>query len=93
MTIVHRFTSPQWLLALKAHLAGVSDLGDDDAQQNIKEIFRTIVNLETGQALLFSPTALLDVTDSGPKKLGTRHVKMRVRKRITADGGKSVSAT
>ncbi|KAL8869653.1 MAG: hypothetical protein Q9174_004111 [Haloplaca sp. 1 TL-2023] len=93
MTIVHRFTSPSWLDTLKAHLAGVNTFGDSDAQQALKEIWETIVNLDVGQALLFSPSAMLDVCNSKPQKLGTRYVKIGVRQRRTADGGRSVSAT
>ncbi|KAL8685586.1 MAG: hypothetical protein Q9218_007668, partial [Villophora microphyllina] len=46
MTIVHRFTSPDWMLALKAHLAGASALADEGSQQELRKIFRTIVNLD-----------------------------------------------
>ncbi|KAL9024036.1 MAG: hypothetical protein Q9196_006809 [Gyalolechia fulgens] len=101
ITIVHRFTSPDWLQALKAHLAGVSDLSGEDAQRNIGKIFRMIVNLQAGQAFLFSPSALLDALDSeqttpgrplNVQKLGLRYVKMKVRKRLTEDGGRSILA-
>lgn len=97
MTIVHRFTSPAWLKALRSHLAGVSNEGDS-TKQDIAEIFKRIVNLEAGQALLFSPSAMLTVDDGegnqGQRmlKLGTQYVKMRVRKRLTADGGRSIMA-
>ncbi|KAL8766352.1 MAG: hypothetical protein Q9203_006369 [Teloschistes exilis] len=93
MTIVHRFTSPEWLLALKAHLAAFSSMGDEDSPRRLKDIFQTIVNLDVGQALLFSSSAMLDTKNSRPQKLGMRYVKMRVRDRLTVDGGKSVSAT
>ncbi|KAL8899991.1 MAG: hypothetical protein Q9207_005909 [Kuettlingeria erythrocarpa] len=98
MTIVHRFSSPAWLHVLKDHLAGVATTDDQDSQRNVNEIFRTIVNLEAGQALLFSTSALLDSVEEGssaagqlPKlaKLGLRYVKMRVRQRMTEDGGRS----
>ncbi|KAL8671808.1 MAG: hypothetical protein Q9168_003692 [Polycauliona sp. 1 TL-2023] len=99
MTIVHRFTSPEWMLALKGHLAAVSELGDGDPHKNLKKIFGLIVELEPGQALLFSPTAVLDVRDDSgakasshvvkAKKLGLRYVKMRVRLGQATDGGKS----
>ncbi|KAI4177061.1 MAG: hypothetical protein LQ343_000542 [Gyalolechia ehrenbergii] len=101
MTIVHRFTSPDWLQALKAHLAGVSDLNGEDSQRNIGKIFRMIVNLQAGQALLFSPSALLEAAESesttsdpplNVQKLGLRYVKMKVRKRLTEDGGRSILA-
>ena len=98
MTIVHRFTSPEWLSALKSHLAGVAGL-DGEENRDIKEIFRTIVNLEAGQALLFSPSAMLETIDRAETKggrhaakLGMGYVKIRVRKRLTTDGGRSILA-
>ena len=93
MTVVHRFTSPSWLATLKAHLAGVNTFGDSDTQQDLREIWETIVNLDVGQALLFSPSAMLDVSNSKPQKLGTGYVKIGVRQRLTADGGRSIRAT
>ncbi len=101
MTIVHRFTSPSWLDTLKAHLAGASHM-DEDAERNVREIFRTIVTLQAGQALLFSPSAMMDaevsVDASGNRslkahKLGMGYIKIGVRKRLTADGGRSIMAT
>ncbi|KAL8936316.1 MAG: hypothetical protein Q9216_004996 [Gyalolechia sp. 2 TL-2023] len=101
MTIVHRFTSPNWLQTLKAHLAGVSDLSEENSQRNIGKIFRMIVNLQAGQTLLFSPSALLELAESesttsghplNMQKLGLRCLKMKVRKRLTEDGGRSILA-
>jgi len=100
MTIVHRFTSPEWLKALQSHLAGVSSgMGDESAKRNVAQILKRIVNLEAGQALLFSPSAMLNAVDGSDagalrmEKLGVRYVKIRVRKRLTADGGRSIMAT
>lgn len=100
MTIVHRFASPDWLKTLKGHLAGISEEGGED--RNVEHIWKTIVELEAGEALLFSPAAILDtkqkdVTHGDRRqeivKLGMNYVKIRVRKRLTADGGKSILAT
>ncbi|MCJ1425207.1 hypothetical protein MMC29_003095 [Sticta canariensis] len=100
MTIVHRFTSPSWLQTLKSHLAGISSI-EETSGRDIKQIFELIVNLEAGQALLFSPSTILDVKDEPTakdtlvtrvQKLGSRYVKMRVRERLTTDGGKSILA-
>ena len=99
MTIVHRFTSPSWLQALKTHLAGVS-VFDDDETRDIKQIFKKIVDLEAGEALLFSPSMMLRVSEVDTagatvlqtKKLGMGYLKMRVRYRVTADGGRSIMA-
>ncbi|KAI9692098.1 MAG: hypothetical protein M1812_008534, partial [Candelaria pacifica] len=83
MTIVHRFTSPDWLRTLETHLAGATALSGSSDKSNIKEIFQTIVNLDVGEALLFSPSAMLDVGKEGAHqddeerivKLGTRYLK------------------
>ena len=107
MTFVHRFTSPEWLRTLETHLAGASSLsnsGSEDNKRNIRKIFGEIVNLDVGEALVFSPSAMLDVVGGGRiggrmgetgeriEKLGTGYLKVRIRKRITADGGKSILA-
>ena len=97
MTIVHRFTSPSWLAALKSHLAGVSIEGEV-SKRDVAEIFKQIVNLEAGEALLFSPSAMIEPDkDAGlqglkMQKLGPGYVKVRVRQRLTADGGRSILA-
>ena len=111
MTIVHRFTSPEWMKALRGHLAGVSavgvatedgEKGEERARRDVARLFAKIVALDAGEALLFSPAAMLDLTAAAggedgannlePKKLGSKHVKVRVRKRFTADGGRSIPA-
>ena len=97
MTIVHRFTSRNWMSALKSHLAGVPDDGES-SRRSVEEIFQRIVHLDAGQALLFSPSAMLgpeNGSDQGRlrmRKLGTGYLKMQVRKRLTADGGRSITA-
>lgn len=112
MTIVHRFTSPEWFRTLRDHLAGVRTLGEagnmePNARRDVDRIFREIVELGTGEALLFSPAAMLTRTmtaaDDGtrqiplgqgmlPEKLGIDWVKIRIRKRLTEDGGRSIMA-
>ncbi|KAK3174211.1 hypothetical protein OEA41_001455 [Lepraria neglecta] len=97
MTIVHRFTSPSWLTALKSHLAGVS-IEREVSKRDVAKIFKQIVNLEAGEALLFSPSAMTGpdkdagLEDLKMQKLGLGYVKVRVRQRLTADGGRSILA-
>lgn len=100
MTIVHRFTSIKWLEALKSHFAGVSST-ENPSSRNAMAIFKLISSLNEGEPLLFCPSAMLDtenVKGSDGKirekvqKLGLRFVKMKVRQRLSADGGKSVLA-
>lgn len=77
VTIVHRFTSPDWLRTLRGHLAGVSSVPvavlDQKAQvENVSpimlgekdvagELFSMIVSLNTGQTLAFAPSAIIGV--------------------------------
>jgi hypothetical protein len=66
------------------------------------EIFREIVALKTGEALVFCPKAMLDTVTENPdqifdsstsiRELQGAYFKMQVRKRITVDGGKSILA-
>ncbi|KFY83986.1 hypothetical protein V500_09690 [Pseudogymnoascus sp. VKM F-4518 (FW-2643)] len=111
VTIVHRFTSPDWMKTLKAHLAAAaSDMtepeqvaGDQVTEPNPRAkgqtasvIFTKIVELEVGEALLFSPSAMVgvDVASNGGwyARLGAGVLKVRVRSRLTTDGGKSILA-
>lgn len=90
MTLIHRFTSPAWLDVLKRHLAGAID--------ESRTLFDTIIGLRCGEAVLFCPTAQIEVYRSKErckqlKALGSGFVKVKIRKRITIDGGKSVMAT
>ncbi|KAF5570113.1 P-loop containing protein [Fusarium pseudoanthophilum] len=68
---------------------------------NIKDedLFSYIVSLETGEALLFCPNALIGIGAAGASnsipsliQLGSSTMKVRIRKRITADGGQSIMA-
>lgn len=133
VTIVHRFTSPDWLSTLKKHLAGASvpsEVDDDDDLLTGRDrsmginplhlnpgnmsadLFSRIVALRTGEALLFAPSAIIgvrggcNVDSDGPFdipeervnvgddtiRLGNGVLKVRIRKRVTADGGRSAMA-
>ncbi|KAJ4027833.1 hypothetical protein NW752_000078 [Fusarium irregulare] len=89
--IVHRFTSPAWFIVLRKHLAGVSR-DDGDAKAYCENLFSQIVELKTGEALLFCPSALVTTGITGHGKLGNGAMKIRVRQRVTEDGGKSIMA-
>lgn len=100
ITIVHRFNSPAWCHTLRKHLAGTS-LGEKKNESGL-EIFREIVSLKTGEALVFCPKGMLDTITENPDQpiaaktslheLQSAYVKMQARKRVTADGGKSIMA-
>ncbi|KAB8290080.1 hypothetical protein EYC80_010406 [Monilinia laxa] len=87
VTFVHRFQSPAWYSTLKKHLAGA----DRD------DLFHEIVALRTGEAFLFCPTARVVVDGNTTKckqldNLGGKRLRIRMRQRITTDGGKSIMA-
>ncbi|THV65189.1 hypothetical protein D6D29_10600 [Aureobasidium pullulans] len=96
ITMVHRFTSPDWLTTLRGHLAGASDLvtSSDDSSKKISaaKLFKKIINLDVGESLLFAPSAVLDMDGGEVKKLGTGFVKFKTRVRLGEDGGQSVLA-
>jgi hypothetical protein len=108
---VHRFTSPAWYKVLEGHLAAAligkrkeSRKQEEDSGYQRVDLFDQIVNLGTGEALVFCPTALLDVVPSDGviisrkaapveevvQELGARHVKIKIRNRLTTDGGRSI---
>ncbi|KAK4148936.1 hypothetical protein C8A00DRAFT_38476 [Chaetomidium leptoderma] len=127
VTVVHRFTSPDWLNALRKHLAGVSSggkllekarrlrVGEEEGEEGVDgagalmlgdadpalELFSRIVDLRVGEALMFAPSAIVGVKRrkegeaSGlgdVKRLAHGVLKVRVRNRTTADGGRSIMA-
>jgi len=60
-----------------------------------KLLFERIVRLHVGEALLFSPSAVIgNSAESGMdgivRKLGPGYLEVKIRKRLTEDGGKSV---
>ncbi len=97
-TIVHRFTSPDWLRTLKGHL--LVEEAPSSTSAAFSRILAEIVDLNVGEALLFAPSAILDVEKSGKDgkgkvrgcKLGSNYVTVRIRRRVTVDGGKSIMA-
>lgn len=65
----------------------------------VQDNLSQIVKLNTGEAFIFSPSAMLRVDDEdgngSPRmvKMGTQYIKVRMRNRTTADGGRSILAT
>ncbi|CAG8106252.1 unnamed protein product, partial [Penicillium salamii] len=109
VTIVHRFSSPGWLRVLKHHIAGVA-IGGDTSRESMtstdtstecqllsdQSLFDRIVRLRVGEALLFSPSAVIGTIASEScmkeivQKLGPGYLEVKMRSRLTEDGGKSV---
>lgn len=104
-TLVHRFTSPDWFRTIKAHLfpAAAEDSG---GVSRAGSMMSEIVELNVGEALLFAPSAMLQVIDLAEeekngevvvsrrvKKLGMEYWSVRIRARVTVDGGRSIMAS
>ncbi|KAF8254092.1 hypothetical protein K440DRAFT_592903 [Wilcoxina mikolae CBS 423.85] len=118
-TLCHRFSSPEWLGFLKAHIAAAG-------HEEKRAMMAGLVALDSGEAFLFAPSGImmakkdvlgmLDVNtlkivhedgmsedseddyeksdDDGKRleKFGLKYMKVKIRKRITQDGGRSVMA-
>lgn len=85
VTIVHHFKSPAWYQTLITHIASVRLHGERNT-----DLFETIVSLKIGQALVFCPSALLDVQDDAVVSMRDDFMKLKIRARISADGGRSL---
>jgi hypothetical protein len=91
VTIIHRFSSPEWLNVLKKHIS-ISEV--DGGDQGNERLFNKIVRLKTGEALIFAPSAISGTVDNAGERAWTAAadelLRVRVRKRVTWDGGRSV---
>ena len=87
MVIVHRFSSPEWFRLLKKRISIA-----EDTDNSGKELFHMIVALKTGEAMVFALSAIVGNGEGGWEKLNEGMLRVRVRKRLTWDGGRSVVA-
>jgi hypothetical protein len=86
--VCHRFSSPAWC----AHLARHVSAGSDSAAASASW-YQQVMLLPTGHALVFSPAAVITADErGGVGLLGRDHLKLRVRPRLTRDGGASLLA-
>ena len=114
MTLIHRFSSPEWFNVLKRHISMM------DGDERDVDLFRRIIELRVGEGLLFAPNALARAPEEpcdeewgnhdllgdlgwnaeeaeetkgagwGFEKLGTRFLKVKIRKRLTADASSRI---
>ncbi|KAH0833607.1 hypothetical protein FOPE_03355 [Fonsecaea pedrosoi] len=103
VAVVHQFQSPDWYKVLKKHLAGLarsknaSDGGRGGNNDKDDGVFKTIVQLGQGEALVFCPKACFDL-DEGVGRVDFRplqdgYARVQIRGRVTADGGRSILAS
>jgi len=94
--ICHRFSSPSWVKHLMRHLCVEEE---DDTSQYISskskapEWGQRVMTLRTGEALLYSPASLFASKTGSLGTLGTGYAIMKMRARLTRDGGESLLAT
>jgi DNA helicase HerA-like ATPase len=90
MTVIHRFSSPEWFSVLRRHIS----IFDDSNSGKAVGLFQKIVSLKTGEAHIFAPSTIVGSTDGDGKwvKLSEGMLKVTMRKRLTWDGGRSVVA-
>lgn len=90
ITIVHRFSSPEWYQTIRKHLPIEQKEGNGDGA-TIDAMYE-ISSLRTGEALVFAPSAHL--LDGHQEVMDVKHrvFKMVIRKRVTWDGGQTIKA-
>lgn len=92
ITIIHRFSSPEWYNVIQKHVT----LGDQSSQGKLLDDpdetdgLYHISSLRTGEALVFAPSATLIDEDHAIMDTKHRAFKLAVRKRITWDGGQTI---
>lgn len=91
ITIVHRFSSPEWYQTIKKHLP-IEQKKDGNGDSTTIDAMYEISSLRTGEALVFAPSAHL--LDGHQEVMDVKHrvFKMVIRKRVTWDGGQTIKA-
>jgi DNA helicase HerA-like ATPase len=85
IAVIHRFSSPEWFTAIRRHIR--------IPETEREELMERIEALPTGTAIVYSPKSVLERRDDGTIKQGTGiMLEVKMRQRITADGGKDVFA-
>lgn len=88
ITFIHRFSSPEWLDVLQRHILVLDEEGE---RGNKVALLRDIMRLKTGEALVFAPSAILGANDEVEGRIigADTLIRMRMRKRVSWDGGRS----
>lgn len=89
LTIIHRFTSPQWYKTIENHVPMKCESANQEGER-IPGDFHRIASLGTGEAIVFASSA--HVIEGDDAVINTSHetFKMKIRSRVTWDGGKSI---
>ncbi|KAE8143147.1 hypothetical protein BDV38DRAFT_277174 [Aspergillus pseudotamarii] len=89
MTIIHRFTSPEWYRTIKKHVT-IDDESNNNNAEECLDGLHEIARLRTGEAWVFAPSAYLLDEKNAVVNVTHKVFKMAIRKRITWDGGRTI---
>ncbi|KAJ5197591.1 hypothetical protein N7449_008070 [Penicillium cf. viridicatum] len=89
LTIIHRFTSPQWYKTIENHVPMKSESTRQEGER-IPGDFHRIASLGTGEAIVFASSAHVIGGDDAVINTPHETFKMKIRSRVTWDGGKSI---
>ncbi|KAI3226779.1 hypothetical protein DTO012A9_9299 [Penicillium roqueforti] len=89
LTVIHRFTSPQWYKTIEKHVPMGGEIAPHQADSAKKGLSR-IARLRTGEAIVFAPSAHLVGEDGNIMNFQNEPFKVMIRKRITWDSGRSI---
>jgi DNA helicase HerA-like ATPase len=89
ITVIHRFSSPEWFDVLRRHIFILDEQRGNGGGK--AELFKRIRNLGTGEALVFAPSAVVREEEGEEewRKVSEGVLNVKVRKRLTWDGGTS----
>ncbi|KAJ5699621.1 hypothetical protein N7536_002634 [Penicillium majusculum] len=89
LTIIHRFTSPEWYKTIEKHVPMGGEKAPHQADSARKGLSR-VARLRTGEAIVFASSAHLVGEDGNLMNTQHETFKVMIRKRITWDGGRSI---
>ncbi|KAJ5372464.1 hypothetical protein N7517_004470 [Penicillium concentricum] len=89
LTIIHRFTSPQWYEIINSHVPMKSESTRQEGGL-VPGDFHRIASLGTGEAIVFASSAHVIGRDDVVINTPHETFKMKIRSRVTWDGGKSI---
>lgn len=89
LTIIHRFTSPEWYKTIQKHVPMGGEIAPHQADSDRKGLSR-VARLRTGEAIVFASSAHLVGEDGNLMNTQHETFKVMIRKRITWDGGRSI---
>lgn len=89
LTIIHRFTSPEWYKILQRHIPIECETSSQHCE-SASRVLSQIAGLKTGEAIVFAASARLVREDATFIDTACETFKILIRSRVTWDGGRSI---